>query len=91
MFMKDNTQTIITSIIDFEGNFDTHYGIMPNCGIKMPFSSSGGECCSGNIDKKEKEEKYDYKYEYYPQEYYIGYDPWNYNSYYSYGQPSYGY
>ena len=76
---------------DFEGNFDTHYGIMPNCGIKMPFSSSGGECCSGNKDKKEKEEKYDYKYEYYPQEYYIGYDPWNYNSYYSYGQPSYGY
>ena len=76
---------------DFEGNFDTHYGILPNCGIKMPFSSSGGECCSGNKDKKEKEEKYDYKYEYYPQEYYIGYDPWNYNSYYSYGQPSYGY
>ena len=76
---------------DFEGNFDTHYGIMPNCGIKMPFSSSGGECCSGNKDKKEKEEKYDYRYEYYPQEYYIGYDPWNYNSYYSYGQPSYGY
>ena len=76
---------------DFEGNFDTHYGIMPNCGIKMPFSSSGGECCSGNKDKKEKEEKYDHKYEYYPHEYYIGYDPWNYNSYYSYGQPSYGY
>ena len=76
---------------DFEGNFDTHYGILPNCGIKMPFSSSGGECCSGNKDKKEKEEKYDYRNEYYPQEYYIGYVPWNYNSYYSYGQPSYGY
>ena len=76
---------------DFEGNFDTHYGILPNCGIKMPFSSSGGECCSGNKKKKKKEEKYDYRNEYYPQEYYIGYDPWNYNSYYSYGQPSYGY
>ena len=43
---------------DFEGNFDTHYGIMPNCGIKMPFSSSGDECCSGNKDKKEVAKRY---------------------------------
>ena len=31
---------------DFYGNFDTHYGIMPNCGIKLPFVSNEEKCCS---------------------------------------------
>ena len=74
---------------DFEGNFDTHYGIMPKCGIKIPFLSKDDECCSGNKKKKENEEEYEN--EYYPQDYYYGYGPWNYNDYYSYNQQQYGY
>ena len=77
---------------DFYGNFDTHYGIMPNCGIKLPFVSNEEKCCSKD-EKKDSKNKFTYNYRngFYPEEYYYGYGPWNYNDYYSYGQQSYGY
>ena len=78
---------------DFSGNFDIHYGIMPDCGIKIPFSSSEEKCCSE--DKKEVNEQevdFNYRNSYYPEEYYYGYGPWNYeNHYYSYNRQPYDY
>ena len=73
---------------DFTGNFDIHYGIMPNCGIKIPFSSSEEKCCSKD-EEEENRQQIDFNYgnNYYPEEYYYGYGPWNYeNYYYSYNQ-----
>ena len=78
---------------DFEGNFDVHYGIMPNCGIKIPFLSSGKECCNEEKKKKNKENEYFGSDYYYPEDYYSGYPygNWNYPGYYSYNQQSYEY
>ena len=75
---------------DFYGNFDVHYGIMPKCGIKIPFLSSGDKCCSKE-EKKENNEKDYFGNDYYPENYYYGYGPWNYGNYYPYNQNSYGY
>jgi SAM-dependent methyltransferase len=76
---------------DFKGNFEAHYGIMSSCRIKIPFKSSGENCCDKNKNEK-KEQKYDYyRNEYYPEEYYYDYDPWNYSNYYDYNQQAYDY
>ena len=73
---------------DFTGNFDIHYGIMPNCGIKIPFSSSEEKCCSKDEEEGNRQQiDFNYGNSYYPEEYYYGYGPWNYeNYYYSYNQ-----
>ena len=75
---------------DFSGNFDIHYGIMPNCRIKIPFLSSEDEFHSKE-EKKENEENFNYENSYYPEGYNYGYEPWNYGNYYSYNQQSYYY
>ena len=75
---------------DFYGNFDVHYGIMPKCGIKIPFLSCGDKCCSKE-EKKERNKNDYFGNDYYPGNYYYGYGPWNYGDYYSYNQNSYGY
>ena len=78
---------------DFFGNFDTHYGIMPNCSVKIPFDD--GKCCSEE-DEEEKEEednKNDYYMDdnmYYNDYYNNQYDAWDYN-YYPYNSNSYYY
>lgn len=81
---------------DFEGNFETHYGIMPNCQIKIPFLSAtknnGKECCPKDI-KGEEEQNYDEENNYYPNDYYY-YDnngEWNYQDYYDYNYQPYYY
>ena len=75
---------------DFYGNFDVHYGIMPKCGIKIPFLSCGDKCCSKE-EKKESNKNNYFRNDYYPGNYYYGYGPWNYGDYYSYNQTNYGY
>ena len=45
---------------DFYGNFDVHYGIMPKCGIKIPFLSCGDKCCSKEEKKESNKNNYGY-------------------------------
>ena len=61
---------------------------MPNCGIKIPFSSSEEKCCSKDEEEGNRQQiDFNYGNSYYPEEYYYGYGPWNYeNYYYSYNQ-----
>lgn len=78
---------------NFSGNFDTHYGIMTNCDIKIPFLSfyKSDSCCSED-KKNEIEQDFDYEenendnYYYYPNYYFYQYNPWNYGNYYYYNK-----
>ena len=78
---------------NFSGNFDTHYGIMTNCDIKIPFLSfyKSDSCCSED-KKNESEQDFDYdenendNYYYYPNYYFYQYNPWNYGNYYYYNK-----
>ena len=73
---------------EFSGNFDTHYGIMPNCDIKIPFLSlaNSDECCRQDEENEKDQNYYDDERDnyYYPNYYYAGFWPknhYNYNYY----------
>jgi len=70
---------------EFSGNFDTHYGIMPNCDIKIPFLSlaNSDECCRQDEENEKDQNYYDDERDnyYYPNYYYAGYWPWNHYNY----------
>ena len=62
---------------DFSGNFDTHYGILQNCSVKIPFLSlnnKNSSCCTDapqdkkddNLEENENEQEFYYQNTYYP-------------------------
>ena len=90
-------QSRFSKHFEFKGNFDVHYGILPNCCIKIPFTSKKSESCclkndNNNYDWNEYDEEeneyvdnqYDYMEQYYPNknDYYSNGNNYYYQGYY---------